>query len=376
MQTVGILGGGQLARMLALAGAPLGLRFLVVDSASDACASQVAPLLRADWRDFDALADFARRIDVATFDFENVPSETAQWLTEHTKVFPNPGALAVSQDRLAEKNLFRQIGLDTPAFAPVDSRADLETAIDAVGLPCVLKTRRLGYDGKGQRVLRDRHDADEAWRALGGSPLILEAFVPFTREVSVIGVRSRSGEFRHYPLTRNWHASGILSASLAPAPDSKGLEQAAFAHAHALAERLDYVGTFALELFDLDGHLLGNEIAPRVHNSGHWTIEGAVCSQFENHLRAVLGLPLGDTSARGHSVMLNWIGELPDADVILREAGAHWHDYGKDAREGRKVGHATVCADDEGQLSARIAAIGNALGRQSQVAPVIESLKR
>jgi len=376
MQTVGILGGGQLARMLALAGAPLGLRFLVVDSASDACASQVAPLLRADWRDFDALADFARRIDVATFDFENVPSETAQWLTEHTNVFPNPGALAVSQDRLAEKNLFRQIGLDTPAFAAVDSRADLEAAIDAVGLPCVLKTRRLGYDGKGQRVLRTRNDADDAWQALGSSPLILEAFVQFTREVSVIGVRSRSGEFRRYPLTRNWHASGILSASLAPAPDSRGLEKAAFAHARALAERLDYVGTFALELFDLDGHLLGNEIAPRVHNSGHWTIEGAVCSQFENHLRAVLGLPLGDTSARGHSVMLNWIGELPDANVILREAGAHWHDYGKDARDGRKVGHATICADDEGQLSARIAEIGNALGRQEQVAPVIESLKR
>ncbi len=374
MSTVGILGGGQLARMLALAGAPLGLNFLVVDSAEDACAGQVAPLLRADWRDFDALADFARRIDVATFDFENVPAETAQWLTEHTHVFPNPRALAISQDRLAEKTLFREIGLDTPAFAAVDSRADLDAAVTAIGLPAVLKTRRLGYDGKGQMVLRKREDAEAAWNMLGSAPLILEAFVPFTRELSVIAVRSRNGEFRHYPLTRNWHASGILAASLAPAPDTQALERAAVAHARALAERLDYVGTFALELFDHDGHLLGNEIAPRVHNSGHWTIEGAVCSQFENHLRAVLGLPLGDTSARGLSVMLNWIGELPAAAAVLSEAGAHWHDYGKDAREGRKVGHATVCADDPSQLRERLARIGKALGRETQVDPVLAAL--
>lgn len=374
MSTVGILGGGQLARMLALAGAPLGLRFLVVDSAEDACAGQVAPLLRADWRDFDALADFARRIDVATFDFENVPAQTAQWLTEHTNVFPNPRALAISQDRLAEKTLFREIGLDTPAFAAVDSRADLDAAVTAIGLPAVLKTRRLGYDGKGQVVLRKREDAEAAWNMLGSAPLILEAFVPFTRELSVVAVRSRNGEFRHYPLTRNWHASGILAASLAPAPDTQTLERAAVAHARALAERLDYVGTFALELFDRDGHLLGNEIAPRVHNSGHWTIEGAVCSQFENHLRAVLGLPLGDTSARGLSVMLNWIGELPAAAAVLGEAGAHWHDYGKDAREGRKVGHATVCADDPSQLRERLARIAKALGRETQVDPVLAAL--
>src|SRR5690606_32426929 len=188
MQTIGILGGGQLARMLALAGAPLGLRFLVVDSAADACAGQVAPLLRADWRDFDALADFARRIDVATFDFENVPAETAQWLTEHTHVFPNPRALAISQDRLAEKTLFGEIGLDTPAFAAIDGRADLDAAIARIGLPAVLKTRRLGYDGKGQAVLRQPEDADAAWASLGGVPLILEAFVLFTREVSVVAV--------------------------------------------------------------------------------------------------------------------------------------------------------------------------------------------
>src|SRR5690242_17097753 len=255
MATIGILGGGQLARMLAIAGAPLGQRFLVVDSAADACASQVAPLLTADWRDFEALADFARRIDVATFDFENVPAETAQWLTEHTRVFPNPEALALAQDRLAEKNLFREIGLGTPAFAAVDSREDLARAIESIGLPAVLKTRRLGYDGKGQAVLRSSTDADVAWALLGSAPLILEAFVPFTREVSVIAVRSQTGEFRPYPLTQNWHSGGILAASLAAAPHADALAERAFAHARALAERLDYVGTFALELFDRDGEL-------------------------------------------------------------------------------------------------------------------------
>jgi len=374
MSTIGILGGGQLARMLAIAGAPLGQRFLVVDSATDACAGQVATLLRADWRDFDALAEFARRVDVATFDFENVPAETAHWLTEHTRVFPNPRALAIAQDRLAEKNLFREIGLDTPAFAAVDSREDLARAIATIGLPAVLKTRRLGYDGKGQAVLRTPADADAAWTALGSAPLILEAFIAFRREVSVIAVRSQSGEFHPYPLTQNWHAGGILAASLAPAPGSADIERRAFAHARALAERLDYVGTFALELFDRDGDLLGNEIAPRVHNSGHWTIEGAICSQFENHVRAVAGLPLGDTAARGPSVMLNWIGELPDAAAILSESDAHWHDYGKEPRAGRKVGHATVCARTAAELSARLARIGRALGRQDQIAPVIAAL--
>ena len=374
MRTVGILGGGQLARMLALAGAPLGLRFQVVDSAADACAGQVAPLVQANWNDFDALDDFARRIDVATFDFENVPAQTAHWLAERTQVFPNPRALAISQDRLAEKNLFREIGLDTPAFAAVDSRDELDAAVAAIGLPAVVKTRRLGYDGKGQAVLRKPADVEAAWHALGGTPLILEAFVPFTREVSLIAVRSRGGEFRHYPLTRNWHSNGILAASLAPAPAADALERIAVAHARTLAERLDYVGTFALEFFDHDNRLLGNEIAPRVHNSGHWTIEGALCSQFENHLRAVLGLPLGDTAARDVSVMLNWIGELPCADAVLRESGAHWHDYGKEPRAGRKVGHATLCAATARGMRERLVRLGHVLGREEQVEPVLAAL--
>ena len=374
MPTIGILGGGQLARMLALAGAPLGVRFLIVDNVADACASQVAPTLTADWRDFAALEKFAARIDVATFDFENVPADTAHWLTDHTRVSPNPRALALAQDRLAEKSMFRELGLDTPAFATVDDRADLERGARAIGFPCVQKTRRLGYDGKGQYRLRSAADLDAAWSAIAGAPSILEAWVPFDREVSIIAARAADGAFSTYPLVQNWHSEGILSASLAPAPDSEALAPVAARHARAIAEHLDYVGVFALELFVRDGQLLGNEMAPRVHNSGHWSIEGAVCSQFENHVRAVLGLPLGSTAARGISVMLNWIGALPDARAVLGEANAHWHDYGKSPRAGRKVGHATICADSPTEMMERLTRIGAMLAREAQIAPVLAAL--
>jgi len=374
MPTIGILGGGQLARMLALAGAPLGVRFLIVDNVADACASQVAPTLTADWRDFAALEKFAARIDVATFDFENVPADTAHWLTDHTRVSPNPRALALAQDRLAEKSMFRELGLDTPAFATVDDRADLERGARAIGFPCVLKTRRLGYDGKGQYRLRSAADLDAAWSAIAGAPSILEAWVPFDREVSIIAARAADGAFSTYPLVQNWHSEGILSASLAPAPDSEALAPVAARHARAIAEHLDYVGVFALELFVRDGQLLGNEMAPRVHNSGHWSIEGAVCSQFENHVRAVLGLPLGSTAARGISVMLNWIGALPDDRAVLGEANAHWHDYGKSPRAGRKVGHATICADSPTEMMERLTRIGAMLAREAQIAPVLAAL--
>ncbi len=374
MNTIGILGGGQLARMLALAGAPLGVRFLVVDSVADACAAQVAPLITADWRDFVALEKFASGIDVATFDFENVPAETAQWLTEHTQVSPNPRALALAQDRLAEKSMFRELGLETPAFATVDSLEDLRAATREIGFPSVLKTRRLGYDGKGQFRLRGDADVETAWKTIAGAASILEAWVPFDCEVSVIAVRGRDGAFSTYPLVQNWHSDGILSASLAPAPDSAALAGIATHHARRIAEYLDYVGVFALELFVRDGKLLGNEMAPRVHNSGHWTIEGATCSQFENHVRAVLGLPLGDTSACGMSVMLNWIGELPDANAVLSEPHAHWHDYGKSPRAGRKVGHATICGVDAAELRSRLMRVGIALGREKQTAPVLSAV--
>lgn len=374
---IGILGGGQLARMMILEGAPLGVSFRILDTAETPCASELAPTQRADWRDETALATFADAVDVATFDFENVPAETAHWLTERVQVHPGPEALAVAQDRMAEKTLFREIGLDTAQFAAVDTRADLDRALQDIGAPAILKTRRLGYDGKGQFRLRDAGDADAAWQALGEQAerhgLILEAFVPFDYEVSVIAVRGRDGDFRTWPLTRNWHADGILSLSLAPAPAPAEIAEAAFAHARTLAERLDYVGVFALELFVRQGRVLGNEMAPRVHNSGHWTYDGAVTSQFQNHVRAVLGLPLGDTSARGFSVMFNWIGEMPEAAAALKIADVHWHDYGKSSRPGRKVGHATVCAPDVAALADRVRRLAAALGRETQAAPLLDA---
>ena len=378
MTTVGILGGGQLARMMALAGAPLGLRFLAMDTAADACAGQFAPLLVGDYRDESALAEFASKVDVATFDFENVPAESAEWLAQRVPVFPNPRALAVAQDRLVEKSLFRELGIPVGAFADVGSLDALRSEVDRLGGACILKTRRLGYDGKGQFRIKSPADVDAAWQALGAQAgtvgLIVEAFIPFERELSVVAVRGRDGEFRTWPLTENWHVDGVLSASLAPAQVDAVLAEAAYAHARRLAESLDYVGVFALELFYRDGELLANEMAPRVHNSGHWTIEGAETSQFQNHLRAVLGLPLGETRTLGHACMLNWIGEMPDAGSVLQEAGGHWHDYGKEPRAGRKVGHATLRADDAAALAHALARVGVALGRQAQVAPVVARL--
>lgn len=379
MKTVGILGGGQLARMMALSAAPLGLRFLVLDTAADACAAQFAPMVVGDYTDEAALAEFASKIDVATFDFENVPAESAQWLAARVPVFPSPRALAVAQDRLAEKTLFRELGIPVPEFADIDSRAALDAAVVRLGTPCILKTRRLGYDGKGQFRIKSPADVDAAWEALGAQAgtvgLILEGFVAFQRELSVVAVRGQRGEFRAWPLTENWHVDGVLSASLAPARVDDAMSAVAMSHARKLADALDYVGVFALELFCRDGELLANELAPRVHNSGHWTIEGAEVSQFENHLRAVLGLPLGSTAARGVSCMLNWIGALPERDVVLDEAGGHWHDYGKSPRDGRKVGHATLRSDHPADLAAALDRVGAALDRHAQVALPVTRLR-
>ncbi len=359
MTTVGILGGGQLARMLALAGAPLGLRFLVLDTTADACATQCVPSLQADYRDQAALAEFAARVDVATFDFENVPAESARWLAERIPVFPSPRALAVAQDRLAEKSLFRELGIAVPPFVDIASRAQLDAAIAAdrhAGDPedAPARLRRQGpVPDPDARPISMRPGRRSGAQSLTVG-LILEAFVPFEREISVVAVRGRDGEFRTWPLTENWHEDGVLSASLAPARVDAALAADAVESARRIAEALDYVGVFALELFVNEGRLLANEIAPRVHNSGHWTIEGAEVSQFENHLRAVLGLPLGNTGMLGHACMLNWIGQLPDARGVLAEHCGHWHDYGKEPRPGRKVGHATFRADTTQELAAAL----------------------
>jgi 5-(carboxyamino)imidazole ribonucleotide synthase len=353
--TVGVLGGGQLGRMLALAGAPLGLRLRYLDPGPDPPAAAVAEHVQGEYEDYAALGRFARGLDLVTFEFENVPVESARWLADRLPVYPSPEALAVAQERLAEKTFFGRLGVPTPTFAAVDSRADLDAALGRVGLPAVLKTRRFGYDGKGQSVLTTAADVPPAWARLGGLPLILEGFVAFERELSVLAVRGRDGEVRCYPLVENHHRDGVLRLSLAPAPRlTPELQLAAEGYARRCLEELGYVGVLAIEFFEAGGRLQANEMAPRVHNSGHWTIEGAQTSQFENHLRAACGLPLGETEAVGCSAMVNLIGTLPETAAVLAAPGAHLHLYGKAPRPNRKLGHVTVRAADEGQLRRRL----------------------
>ena len=354
---VGVLGGGQLGRMLALAGYPLGLRFRFLDPAPDAPAGHLAEHLIGSYGDLDLLDDFADGLDMVTYEFENVPVAAAQRLAQRVPVYPPPAALATAQDRLAEKNFFTKLEIPTPHFAAVDVRADLEAAIAVIGLPGVLKTRRMGYDGKGQAVLRALEDADGVWQMLSGQPLIYEAFVPFDRELSILAVRGQDGATAFYPLVENHHREGILRLSLGPAPDCPpALQVQAAAYAQRALAALNYVGVLAIELFQVGDALLANEMAPRVHNSGHWTIEGAVTSQFENHLRAVCGLPLGDTSPRGYAAMVNLIGALPERPALLAIPGAHLHDYGKAPRPGRKLGHITL-------VEANRLALQNKIGR-------------
>lgn len=359
---VGVLGGGQLGRMLALAGYPLGLRFRFFDPTPDACAGQLAELSVGDYNDRTALERFAAGLDAVTYEFENVPVEAARYLAERLPVYPPPVALEIAQDRLDEKRFFEGIGVGIPPFRAVASRSELTQAVAELGLPAVLKTRREGYDGKGQVVLRAESELDDAWAALGAQQLLLEGFVPFEREVSALGVRGCDGDVRVYPLVENVHRAGILRRSSAPANVFGRLATDAEAVMRAALHALDYVGVLAIEFFVANGRLLANEMAPRVHNSGHWTIEGAVTSQFENHVRAVAGLPLGDAAARGASRMLNIIGEQPDAATLLAIPGAHLHLYGKTPRPGRKLGHLTLCGDDLDVLETRVQAARHIVG--------------
>jgi 5-(carboxyamino)imidazole ribonucleotide synthase len=351
--------------MLALAGIPMGLRFRFLENDPDCPAAAVGEVVVGRYDDPAALERFARGVDVATYEFENVPAATARWLTEHVPVFPPEGVLAIAQDRLSEKQLFRELGIGTPEFEPVDSPAQLRAAVDRIGLPAVLKTRRFGYDGKGQWLLPRAEDlealAADVWTAPSGG-LILEAFVPFVRELSIIGVRSRTGEEVFYPLTQNTHREGVLRESLAPAPGLRESEQARGEEvARRVLDRTGYVGVLAIELFELaDGSLLANEMAPRVHNSGHWTMDAAPCSQFENHLRAIMGWPLGRTlpPAGPHAAMLNILRDLPDIRSTLEIPGAHLHLYGKTPRAGqlRKTGHVNVIADSPASVCERVSA--------------------
>jgi 5-(carboxyamino)imidazole ribonucleotide synthase len=342
--------------MLALAGYPLGMRFRFLDPTPGSPAGQLAEQMASSYEDYAALEHFAEGLGVVTYEFENVPVDAARFLAERAPVYPPPQALSVSQDRLTEKTFFNGQGIPAPPFAQVDTRPELDAAIEKIGLPAVLKTRRFGYDGKGQAVLQDAGDVDAAWQALEGRPLILEGFVPFERELSVLAVRGLDGATAFYPLVENHHREGILRLSLAPAPDlAPAVQQEAEAYAARVLAALGYVGVLAIEFFQKDGRLLANEMAPRVHNSGHWTIEGAETSQFANHLRAICGLPLGSTALVGRSAMLNLIGTLPDPARVLEVEGAHLHLYGKEPRPGRKLGHVTLRADDPALLRERLA---------------------
>ena len=345
---VGILGGGQLGRLMVLAGYPLGVRFKHIGTAQDTSAGQVSEQVTAAYEDTEALIKFAEGLDVITYESENVPIDAARILAEFVPVRPPIAALEASQDRLTEKLTFAQLGIPTAPYAEVGSFDELEDAAARIGYPAVLKTRLMVYDGKGQFVLRNADELNMAWKLLGaGGALILEGLVPFDRELSIIAVRSRTGQTLFYPLIENQHADGILRASYAPAPDlNEGLQSIAEDYATRVLESLDYVGTLAIELFQVNSQLVANEMAPRVHNSGHWTSEGAETSQFENHIRAILGYPLGSTASIGHCAMINLIGVIPPVDYLLQYPQAHLHLYGKSARPGRKLGHVTVRSDD------------------------------
>ena len=341
MTRVGIVGAGQLGRMLALAGYPIGVRCLFLDRSDDTPGAQVAPSLIGELEDPTLLAQLAARSDVVTFDWENISGAALEPLEKITRVRPPRAALQASQDRLAEKALFTRLKIPVAAHAAVGTLEELHRAADKIGLPGVLKTRRLGYDGKGQFVLRAPADVQRAWDAIGGADLIYEKFQNFSREVSLIGARSAAGRTVFYPLSANTHGGGILRYSVAPFSNA-ALERAARIYLQRVMHALDYIGVLTIEFFVVKGRLVANEMAPRVHNSGHWSIEGCVTSQFENHLRAVCDMPLGSTRALGATAMINFLGVMPQRERLLAIDGLAYHDYGKTPRPGRKLGHCTI----------------------------------
>ena len=327
--------------MLALAGYPLGISSVLLDRSANAPGAQIAPMIVGDWENPEKLEELAQRSDVVTFDWENISESALAPLENIVSVRPSRAALQISQDRLSEKGLFQRLKIPVTPHAPVDSKAQLQTAMRELGSPGILKTRRLGYDGKGQFVLRGAHSVDAAWHALGGVGLIYEKFQPFSREISIIGARSTAGRVVFYPLSSNTHGDGVLRYGIAPFSNAR-LERSARAYMSRVLNELAYVGVLAIEFFVVAGRLIANEMAPRVHNSGHWTIEGCVTSQFQNHMRAICDLPLGSTRALGHTAMVNFLGKMPDRGALLAIDGLAFHDYGKQARAGRKLGHCTI----------------------------------
>lgn len=341
--TLGVLGGGQLARMMALAAAPLGVRVRAYDPGADACAGDVCQLVNGAYDDRAALASFAQGIDVVTYEFENVPTIAAETLASLIPVRPGAESLRLSQDRVLEKQALTAAGFEVARWAQVDSLEDLEQAVQSIGLPAILKTRRGGYDGKGQAIIAHPADAERAWSSINEEPAVLEKMIRFERELSLVAVRGVDGGMAYYPLVENEHRQGILRVTVAPAPGvGPSLQEQAESMAHTLMAALGHVGVLTIEFFEAGGRLIANEFAPRVHNSGHWTMDGAATSQFENHVRAVMGLPLGSTEVLCPTVMLNCVGNLPRASAVLSCPDSKLHDYRKQPRPGRKVAHVNV----------------------------------
>jgi 5-(carboxyamino)imidazole ribonucleotide synthase len=343
---IGILGGGQLARMMAQAGQPMGHTFTFLDPTPDACAFEFGEKILAAYDDATALEKLAKNSDVVTFEFENVPAKSVEILSKHVVIHPSALPLEIAQDRLKEKTMFGSLQIPTNRFLAVDSLQDLKNAREKLGLPLVLKTRSQGYDGKGQSLIRSEEDLEKSWEILKHAPLIAEQFVKFDREISMIGVRNGKNEILFYDVCENVHRDGILRLTK-NRPNDTGQEKAQ-TYVQKILEYFNYVGVLTLELFQKGNELLANEIAPRVHNSGHWTIEGAVTSQFQNHLLALLNMPLGSTSSKGFSAMVNCIGELPTS--LAQNSHVHFHDYGKKPRPNRKIGHITLVGSSPAEV--------------------------
>jgi 5-(carboxyamino)imidazole ribonucleotide synthase len=349
--------------MLALAGYPLGLTFTFLEPAEGACAGQVGRQLRGPYDDPELLQRLAEQSDLVTFESESVPERSAALLARRCPVFPPSGALAVAQDRLSEKRLFAGLKIPTAEFAAVDSEAELARAAERVGLPAWLKSRRRGYGGHGQAPVYELGELASAWRAVGGEPSILERVVPFERELSALSARTGGGETAGYPLVESHHQDGVLRLTLAPAPGlTVELQGKGDSIAAALLDQLSYVGVLAVALFQEGDRLRAGEIAPRVHNSGHWTMDGTQCSQFENHLRAGLGWPLGSTANRGYTASLNLLGEEPDPAEVTIIPEAHLHLYGKEPRPGRELGHVNITGPEPRRVTAQLQALARAIG--------------
>ena len=353
---IGIIGAGQLGQMLGFAAKDLDVEVRFLDPSDSPPAAVCGKVIQSPYDDPVALIALAETCDVITYEFENVPVEALHHIEGLAPIYPPATALRYSQDRLHEKQMFDALDIPLAPYHAIGSRADLDAAAEKLGLPMVVKTRRFGYDGKGQFVVRETEDLDAAWQALGEHPLIAEQWVPFDFEISCIGARNVGGEIAIYPISRNVHVDGILRTSRSPV-DAPELSDIASEYVHRLLDHLNYVGVLALELFVVGDRLLANEFAPRVHNSGHWTIEGSATSQFENHLRAILGRPLGSTDSLGHAGMINLIGDIPES--LRSGSPGNLHDYGKSPRPGRKLGHITVIADSATECDALVEKIDN-----------------